>query len=95
MRIIDADDLKESFRWSEVCRLSIKEIIDIIDNAPTAFDDKALEDRPTGHWIVDKEHSITMTFYKCTNCDWFGGATYFRYCPNCGAYMRKEADNDQ
>ena len=35
MRIIDATKLKESFWWSEVCRLSIKEILDIIDNAPT------------------------------------------------------------
>ena len=35
MRLIDADELKECFRWSKVCRLSIKEINKIIDNAPT------------------------------------------------------------
>jgi hypothetical protein len=35
MRLIDADELKECFRWSEVCRLSISEINNIIDNAPT------------------------------------------------------------
>lgn len=35
MRLIDADELKECLRWSEVCRLSIKEINEIIDNAPT------------------------------------------------------------
>lgn len=52
-------------------------------------------DRPTGHWIVDKEHSITMTFYKCTNCDWFGGVTWYKFCPICGADMRnKEAHNE-
>lgn len=43
---------------------------------------------PHGKWIVDEEHSITMTFYKCTNCDYFGGATHYRYCPRCGADMR-------
>ena len=35
MRLIDADELKENFRWSEVCRLSIEEIKKIIDNVPT------------------------------------------------------------
>lgn len=35
MRLIDADELKECFRWSEVCRLSIKEINEIIDDEPT------------------------------------------------------------
>lgn len=35
MRYIDADELKECFRWSEVCRLTIKEINKIIDDAPT------------------------------------------------------------
>ena len=55
---------------------------------------RALYDiRPHGKWIVDKEHSITMTFYKCTNCNYFGGATHYRYCPNCGADMRG-AEND-
>ena len=56
---------------------------------------KALEDRPTGHWVVDEEHSITMTFYKCTNCNYFGGATHYLFCPRCGADMRnKEAHNE-
>ena len=35
MRLIDADELKERFRWSEVCRLSISEINKIIDSEPT------------------------------------------------------------
>lgn len=33
-KLIDAEELKESFRWSEVCRLSIIEILNIIDKAP-------------------------------------------------------------
>lgn len=35
MRLIDADELKEQFAWSEVCRLSITEINQIINDAPT------------------------------------------------------------
>lgn len=34
-RLIDADELKEIIRWSEVCRLSTDEIKKIIDEAPT------------------------------------------------------------
>lgn len=35
MRLIDADELKEHIRWSEIVRLSIIEIIKIIDDAET------------------------------------------------------------
>ena len=52
------------------------------------------EERPQGEWIVDEEHSITMTFYKCTNCNWFGGVTWYKFCPICGADMLKEAKNE-
>ena len=34
MKIINANRLKESFRWSEVSRLSITEILKFIDNEP-------------------------------------------------------------
>lgn len=70
-----------------------------IDNAPTVCNDnysmgyqdgvkKVLSERPQGEWIVDTEHSITMDFYKCTNCNYFGGNNSYRYCPRCGAKMR-------
>ena len=35
MRLIDADKLREDISWSEVCRLSLKEIKQYIDDAPT------------------------------------------------------------
>ena len=35
MRLIDADDLIEHFRWSEVARLSYNEIKKIIDDEDT------------------------------------------------------------
>lgn len=52
-----------------------------------------LPERPQGEWIVDTEHSITMDFYKCTNCNYFGGNNSYRYCPNCGADLRVK-DNE-
>lgn len=59
---------------------------EVIDRA--VRNGKPYEERPHGHWIVDEEHSITITFYKCTNCDYFGGALHYNYCPHCGADMR-------
>ena len=56
MRPIDADELKEQFAWSEVCRLSIKEIHQIINNAPTITPDKAeyyhLDNMPNDECII-------------------------------------------
>lgn len=40
MRLIDADNLKNTFWWIEVCRLSKKEIIKIIDESPTITPEK-------------------------------------------------------
>lgn len=55
---------------------------------------KALEnERPTGEWIFDAEHSITIDMFKCSVCG-SGGHVHFNYCPNCGAKM-KEAEDGQ
>lgn len=61
MRLIDADELKECFRWSEVCRLTIKEINKIIDNAPTVSD---RYDEGYAQGYIDGS----------TGADWKGGA---------------------
>ena len=44
--------------------------------------------RPKGEWILDKEHSYTFGIYKCSNCQSFGSAKHYHFCPNCGADMR-------
>lgn len=51
-----------------------------------------LKERPQGEWIKeeDKVHS------KCSLCG-FKYADYrilFNYCPNCGAKMTKEVENE-
>ena len=80
MRLIDADELIESFSWSEVCRLSIKEIIKIIREAPT------IEERTKGKWILD-----SIGCY-CSECKKHPDVTT-DYCPFCGADMRGEKDD--
>lgn len=78
MRLINADELKEQFAWSELCRLSIKEINQFIDEAPT------VEQRSQGEWIT-----INPLLYQCSSC-----LEYIMdkhdYCPNCGAFMRSD-----
>lgn len=110
MRIIDADALRATVMKILNNSIGgaydgVYQCLEAINNAPTVCNDnysmgyrdgvrKVLSERPQGHWIVDEEHSITMTLYKCTNCDYFGGALHYNYCPHCGADMRKETNND-
>lgn len=75
MRLIDADELKECFRWSEVCRLSIKEINKIIDDEPTVeypFYQEAYQTgyeegnnkKPQGEWIENNYGRIQCSICK-------------------------------
>lgn len=57
-----------------------------------------LEKRPQGEWI---ESEIPNEKYVCSKCggacwyyDYEGEVAKSRFCPNCGADMRKEEDND-
>ena len=79
--------------------------INIIDNAPTVDctwiisgrrygkKEEALKYlRPKGKWIPQTDFD-GFTYWKCSECGKvYEGKTNF--CPNCGADMRKEADND-
>ena len=109
MRLIDADALRAEFqaildRGDMFCEY---DIVGMVDKAPTiepAFREvvayecgqKSVE-RPTGHWVNG---------YKSFNCSVCGKIAYSwnhfgeyiqvksNFCPNCGADMRKEAEND-
>ena len=55
--------------------------------------------RPTGKWIESKEHIYTnesckeWTNFYCSECD-VPSISPSIFCPNCGADMRKEEEND-
>ena len=72
-------DEEGDFWWSR------ESILRAIDNAPT------IEERKEGEWVDNK-----WLGEKCSVCGWdlhyinFG---QFKYCPNCGARMKGEAND--
>lgn len=51
-----------------------------------------------GHWVRFKESDACYVHMRCSACSAYWSdpshADYFRYCPNCGAKMDEEAQND-
>lgn len=102
MRLIDADKLYPDC-LAKTGRVAISQ--SQIANAPTveytfeeAFQKTVCEQRlycpqrQTGEWIKsDVSESILA---KCSICGFDCGAYTHNFCPNCGAEMGKEAEND-
>ena len=60
-----------------------------------AYERGKAEGRKTGHWIKTISENGVTSAARCSECG-FGDNRYmlFRYCPNCGAKMTKEAENE-
>jgi rubrerythrin len=61
-----------------------------------------LEDRDEGHWISQEEainmdrYDLAYTCSVCGHCDWDSTESEnFNYCPNCGAKMKGENDEQR
>lgn len=52
---------------------------------------KAKYERPTGEWI---ETFTSHTAYECSCCGLMLSPEPYAFCPNCGAKMIKEAENE-
>lgn len=76
--------------------LMAKDVNEILEKVPSA-------DRPQGEWIYG-EHDVAMCDgYRCDRCGFFVPWDYehkfidfindYHFCPNCGADMRKGADD--
>lgn len=93
MRLIDADALKDAMyheafetdsdmqKWDSGCWIRYKMFENAIESAPT------IDPVKRGKWILFDDR------YYCSECDedmdW---KTY--YCPNCGAKMNLEEEDD-
>lgn len=65
---------------------------DVYENEALDLAIKALEKRPQGEWIKVDDNVRS----QCSECG-FKYADYrilLNFCPNCGAKMTKEAEND-
>ena len=47
---------------------------------------KALEERPTGKWIITDMKGI----YRCSECKMLSYLRSYNYCQNCGSKMEVE-----
>lgn len=98
MRIIDADELKEFFKWSEKCRLSLNEILGFIDNVPViscktckyyhpyCYTTRGVTTpRGDGYCVIARMTPEGMTTINCN--DYFG-------CSDYNAIISKEVNNE-
>ena len=82
MRLIDADELKEAVNAKKV--VGRFNTILLIDSAPT------VEERPKGEWINTRNYPKR---WECSCCG-MKSIHIYKFCPNCGAKMKGEEDNE-
>ena len=100
MRLIDADALKIIIEQNQLinAKLSVYDVLKIIDNAPTVLHDNysmgyqdgvrsVLSERLQGKWIFHKDYNESCR-YGCNQCGNLNNIQS-NYCPNCGAEMKK------
>ena len=68
--------------------IGVRNVMYLIDNAPTVDikDELAEKARPQGEWISSYREC------KCSICNFKTVVDTYRYCPNCGAYMRGDQE---
>ncbi len=98
MRLIDATALKRKvLEWmpSDPCGREEKEYpfeTDIVVSLMMEIDEAPTIDinRPQGEWNKGYADELCLiTTYTCSECGSME-LSEFKYCPNCGAYMRGE-----
>ena len=106
MRLIDADALMKTLgitdmdcdkcawrdkEWSRCKRGSdFEDACCAIENAPT------IEERKTGEWIrkISVVDCATFVGDECSQCGYFKSMGQANFCPNCGADMRGERNDN-
>ena len=70
-----------------------------MDIAARLHDIPAADVRPVvhGRWIMPNADKSDRPMPECSHCGWYvdnGGLKDFSFCPNCGALMDKDGDQD-
>ena len=98
MRPIDADELKkEVLKWmpSDPCGIEEKEFpfeTDIVVSLMMEIEEAPTIEPKRGKWIYQFRDSENEE-YRCSECG-YPQAVKVNFCPNCGADMRKGADDE-
>lgn len=104
-KYIDQDKLVN--RLKEYCTALVKErwFDDYVHGYSAAISD--IMDEPTadvqevkhGHWVemvrIRKGRSVRLVHWQCSLCECFLGTNTANYCPNCGAIMDEEDENNE
>ena len=99
MRLIDADAMEKHIMESKVFNQHFKELVQSL-----IWGEDTIEVEPVKHGKWENKHqtftvdnmTLTGTYPTCGLCDFaeIGMAKNTNYCPNCGAKMDKESDNN-
>ena len=76
---------------SEYTGIELYKLVDIVKEVPDADVAPVVH----GHWVQKREmvRTIGAKNYTCSECG--KEAKYGNYCPNCGAKMDEEANDDK
>lgn len=91
-----ADCKGENNRPDTISNERAKEIIEYLKSIRTLFENgklaiKALEERPKGKWIEERDKRGHLITRKCPICKAFHDGMIIKFCPYCGADMRGDA----
>jgi len=101
MRMIDADKLyPDCMTKNGTLAISQSQIANV-PTVDTTFKEvvayecgqKSVE-RPQGKWIEHYDSSDGFTWLTCSRCMCKAYEDDYNFCPNCGADMRKETENE-
>ena len=107
MRMIDADALKEAFyRKMKELLLSTDtpqisyEALSLLCGTSLIADAPTIEERKNGKWL-EQDDGWDGIYYECSCCkdaftliDGNPSENLYNYCPNCGARMVQEGENN-
>ena len=91
--LAEIDDLADEFSETDENGLHSERWCGIMDAKQIIINAPSVSDRPRGEWIIEIDVN-NYTYGRCSICDMRQYAGHLNFCPNCGADMRKGADDD-